>query len=650
MCLFCVMLHQAMARLSSASTESDYVPAMVPFHWEAAPGRPALPEIVDAPSLPLPPGKRPKDGFYLPFSRPALSPNLHNEAGGINSSSRERRSLNLKLPSLSSRITSLGRCLSHGRKGSSLHNHHTGRRLAPIKDSREKEIREPYPTPNPSTASGSFISSSTSHGHGRKRNSSGAGGRKQLQVPISRVMASMLMSLCPAESDESEAVDAEDEIIDDCEDDFSFSEPLTMPRARISSPDAIFQPPQRGVAVDPTSPTVTPHDEWTRAWVDMSIDISRYEEPAITDLQCEHGGSSKLLQPRTSLGTDEFTYKLGQGYAAADHKGSVADAHSVRGIQASQKREVRPRPTTESCKSSLSWKPSNQIRKWQDPLAVLEKSSEQEPVPWSSRGDSEYSVITSYSTDTPKVNAARRSTCCNATPTAEPSFFQRNSLEEQPELNRPPILSLPRTVLQNKAQVTAPKDYRIKENLKEPSTSKVWLESLKSSSLWPHPAPKSSTRAATNGDSDDESDNGSTESSEYEFPRAVLQTPCNTPTLSNFVPPSKPVIWEISGNLLKSSSLLKYKQRQQQSHESPRSSFTVDQESTALPSPNDSKGADLAVVSPGNLSETSKSNSVAMSKVTQWESNAGVGSSGKSLPIYLSRRNSITITGFVVAK
>ena len=570
------------ARLSFASTESDYVPATVPFQWEAAPGRPAnLPQIMDAPPLPLPPGRRLKDG---PFSRPTQSSQFQDEAGGINLPSRERRSFNLKYPGSSkkpfltsqkprkirqdmacgkdtladdifsppvprhrfrSKIASRvlvefqKRCLPHRGKSSSSHkHHHTCRRLDSMDDSYEV-IRSPAQ----SIASESPHSSSSSYGHGQTCNSRT---RKELPVPSSRFMASMLMSLCPDESDDSdegEAAGAEDEVTDDCGDETSFSGHLTMPRAPVSSPDAIFQAPQQGIVVDPRSPTVT--SQRTRAWVDMSrcMSESLHKELPRTNL-CEDC-SRKLQQQRISLGTDDNTTKSGQSYA-------------------------------------------------------------------------------------PKVNVARRSTSCNATPAAEPSLLQRNSVEEQLELNQT------RTFLQNQPQVTAPTDFRNKDNVKQPSASTVWVKVLKS------------THAATHGDSDDESDNdsdiSSIKASEWEITKAVSQTPS---VLCNFNPSLKPATWEISEKLLKSSSLLKYKQQQQQRCESSRSSFMADQEFTTLPSPDhDSKGADLAVVP----TETSKSNYHVMNKVAQWEAKAGVGSSGKSLPIYLSRRRGTIITSNAISK
>ncbi|KAG0617334.1 hypothetical protein M758_5G182200 [Ceratodon purpureus] len=714
-----------MMRLSSTSTETDYVPAMVPFNWEVEPGRPAVPNILDPPMLPLPPGKRPKDGFYLPFSRPAEFPPLHNEAG-LKTSPKERTSFNLRYPGSSKKPfftiqrprkhSDMGRvedryldgsfghvsghrigsgitkrvlvefqkrrsCLegcwpSQGRKSSLTHkHHHTGRRLDSPNDSSKEEIRELSPTRTHSAATRSSTPSSASnHGHGRPRKP--LGDRKQAQVKSQgigsiRFMASMLMSLCPSdygEHDEVEGVDTENEITDDKGDGFSVDPgKLTMPRARVSSPEAcFFRDPLEGTVVDPATATVTSHEERTRAWVDLSTDMSKcklserlHKEPTSPSVQCENCGSMMLLQPRISPGTDDFTNKFDQRYAFSDRKGNVADAHCLSSTDASPDGEVRLRPTKESYSSSLSWTRRSHIRTEQHPIAM--KSNEQEPEPRSSCGDSEISLVTNSSVDPEKINSARRSTSCDygASSNAAP-FLRRNSLQEKLELNQPPASrpnnSTPsRILLQNQAQVTEPMDLRIKDNLEGRSTSTVWLEALRSSPQWPNPTPKTSTHAGANDDSDDESDNDSdicstVTSSEHETSRAVSLTgSLATPVLCKVkFPPPKLATWEISEKLLKSSSLLKSKQERQESHESPRSSFNMVeyQESTTLPSPQyDSEGADPATVVPaGGPSETTKPKSGVLSKVAQWESQAGVGSSGKSLPIYLTRRRGIIIS------
>jgi hypothetical protein len=104
-----------MARVSSASTEAGSAPGMIPFDWEAAPGRPGRKSIksgfsgntaaaerdaAEAPSLPLPPGRRPKDGFNLPCSQPGESPDLQSEVKlePGRTSSQPRKLFNLKFP------------------------------------------------------------------------------------------------------------------------------------------------------------------------------------------------------------------------------------------------------------------------------------------------------------------------------------------------------------------------------------------------------------------------------------------------------------------------------------------------------------------------------------------------------------------------
>jgi len=133
-----------------------------------------------------------------------------------------------------------------------------------------------------------------------------------------------------------------------------------------------------------------------------------------------------------------------------------------------------------------------------------------------------------------------------------------------------------------------------------------------------------------------------------------------------------------SEEVLKSSSLLQRKLERQQSHESPRSSVVLDQTTTTVPSPSTafeqtnatapivftcapdechvkspdhgSQGKNLAVLPASGLSETSKSRSGEMRKEGQEESKAGVGSSGKSFPIYLRRKGSTIITGKAIPR
>jgi hypothetical protein len=594
------LLRQVMARrMSSASTDSEYVPAMVPFAWEVVPGRAAVPEITEAPSLPLPPGRRPKEGFYLPISRPAQLPELHDEA-------RERRPFNLKFPGspktpsfprqtfrdmgrfedthhghgfMGSGITRralvefqrrgsscLGAActLLHGRKA----HDHTGRRLDNFS---EEDSRDPHPTPTHSAASESPPSSSSSHGNSSQP---GAGAQRPVQSQVlgsSRFMASMLMVLCPDE------VDAENGTSDD-DDSFTFPEQSTMPRARVSSPDTIFQTPQQEIQLaDPAPATMAAHAERTRAWVDHMPRCVSESVPATAHLQCELCGRRKPLQrPSTSLGTNlsdqSFSFPV-----------PMADAHPLSSSEAFPDREEgRCLPS----RPSFSWRTRHGIQ------------AKQEPGP-------------------------RSSSCADSSLSFLPNS-SANSLQS------------------NQAQGTALKDFRAGESWKVRPT--VWFqEALQSSPRWPHPA---SAYAATNGDSDDESgsDSGisSVESSEH-F-RAVLQAP--PVQMCALTPPPRAATWEVSEKLLKSSSLLQYKQRRQQSHESPRSSFVVDHEESAAVVTASSqcgpKGADLVPSGSCRVSETSDG---VMGKVAQWESKAGVGSSGKSLPIYLSRRSGMAITG-----
>ncbi|KAG0567503.1 hypothetical protein KC19_7G140100 [Ceratodon purpureus] len=105
MCKLCqdreirMMTRQSMARVSSASTEADFAPGLVPFDWEAAPGRPGRKSTksgffagrssLEAPSLPLPPGRRPNDS-------PDLQSEVKLESG--RASSQPRKLFNLKFP------------------------------------------------------------------------------------------------------------------------------------------------------------------------------------------------------------------------------------------------------------------------------------------------------------------------------------------------------------------------------------------------------------------------------------------------------------------------------------------------------------------------------------------------------------------------
>ena len=105
-----------MARVSSASTEADFAPGMIPFDWEAAPGRHAKKGLksgffgntaaarrdhsVEVPSLPLPPGRRLEDGLYPPYFQPDESPALQSEVKlqSGRTSSQPRKLFNLKFP------------------------------------------------------------------------------------------------------------------------------------------------------------------------------------------------------------------------------------------------------------------------------------------------------------------------------------------------------------------------------------------------------------------------------------------------------------------------------------------------------------------------------------------------------------------------
>nr|XP_024377654.1 uncharacterized protein LOC112283325 [Physcomitrium patens]XP_024377655.1 uncharacterized protein LOC112283325 [Physcomitrium patens]XP_024377657.1 uncharacterized protein LOC112283325 [Physcomitrium patens]PNR52958.1 hypothetical protein PHYPA_009333 [Physcomitrium patens] len=256
-----------MARVSTASTEADFLPAMVPFDWESAPGRPAKQSMkksacdgdafakrdIEPPSLQLPPGQRPKDGFYLPYSRPMEYPKLQNEehvkVRGI--VSRAREWFSLKVPECSSktstplksfkppwirkegvhscasifnplsgnkivsRITrrmlvefqkkqsSLRRCLpsklgsENQKKGHPSHDDpNRGRRL----DSADEE----YVTAADSSTLVCSLRSSPCHDHRHVQNSSVVAPKQSQVVASSRFMATMLMSLC-SEADEVHA-------------------------------------------------------------------------------------------------------------------------------------------------------------------------------------------------------------------------------------------------------------------------------------------------------------------------------------------------------------------------------------------------------------------------------------------------------------
>lgn len=738
---------QSLARVSSASTETDYIPATVPFDWETAPGRSAAAErkIIEAPSLPLPPGRRPKDGFFLPISRSVQRPNLLNEEGGIDSSPRERRSFNLKFPGsskktlfrsreqrkirkdadcvedtgsffnplsahrLGSRITRrvlvesqkspscFGQCLPVGRKASSSQiDHHGGRGLD---DAEDSDGEEHYATPRSSASSG-FPLSSPRHGHGKMRDSSITGAGKQLQVPSSRFnMASMLIALFPSESDDSDEYNEAEtvgghEFTEDDDGEVRISEYLSTPRTPVSN--------------------------------------SRR--------------SGKLQQIRPV--SDNFTNKSDERNTFRDCEGKVADAHSV---SESPDRDLGLRPTRKSRQSSFSWKSSDQIREKLDPLSAFLMVNEQEseefankrsekidgeediihrercsslvwslcschsncssssnhtrrssgqnvvlldsaaskmvlPTPRSSCGSSDLPVTNSCSLDNPKAEVERgKSSSACATPTAEPSF-RRDSFEERLERNhsppRPPTSSLSQSPLQNqsKMQIAIPKAFRT-ENIKVPSNSPLWLQELKSSSLWPNRAQEITQGDAGNRDRGDESgediEHSSTDSFEYRTPRADSSTPSiSSPVLRSLSASPKPATWVLSEEVLKSSSMFQRKIQRQQSYESPRRSFMLDEVTTTVPSPSrafeqisiettrlptdapdechvnspdyGSKGEDLATSSVMALSETSGSKET--SKEVQEESKAGVGSSGKSFPIYLRRRGSATITGKAISR
>lgn len=103
-----MMTRQSMARVSSASPEADFAPAIPTHDWDAAPGATArtgtksgfsgnLERDADEIPLQFPPGRRPKDGFYLPYPREFdESPEVHIESGG--NCSKPRKMFNLKFP------------------------------------------------------------------------------------------------------------------------------------------------------------------------------------------------------------------------------------------------------------------------------------------------------------------------------------------------------------------------------------------------------------------------------------------------------------------------------------------------------------------------------------------------------------------------
>lgn len=332
-----MMTRQSMARVSSASLEADFAPAVqTPFDWEAAPGRAAekstksgfygnfASEERDSDevlSLPLPPGRRPKDGFYLPYSREFESPysqsEVELESGG--NSSKPRKLFNLKFPGSSKKPSSTSRMnlpfqssskppkarresrvdddqgftifnpISGHRFGSSITNRmlmqfqkkqSLWRRCLPSKPESEDRIQgsSPHVDPNrgrrldegfddgyviaaDSPLSGPLESlpSSPRHGHHPSSNSSPIA-TKQVQVNSSRFMASMLISLCPDDAGDSEGaqLDAEDGNSDDYNDEIG-SQHLTTPRTKSSSPE----PFEVEVEVDPASQTSTSQEKCT---------------------------------------------------------------------------------------------------------------------------------------------------------------------------------------------------------------------------------------------------------------------------------------------------------------------------------------------------------------------------------------------------
>lgn len=407
------MTRQSMARVSSASTEPDFAPAIqTPFDWEATPGRATArkstrakfygnlkPDADEMPSLPLPPGRRPKDGFYLPFSREfgefGESPEVQLEAGG--NSSKPRKFFNLKFPgsykkpsrmhlpfqsspkptkaSQEEEDPGFRACtpLSGQRFGSSITSRmlmqfqkkqSLWRRCLPSKPermngspsfiypNRGRRLDEGFEDGFGTPVSGPLFPSSPGHGHPPSCNSSP-------DLKSSRFMAAMLISLCPDDVGDFQ-VEAEDGNSDDYNDEIGIPH-LTSPRTKNSSPEA-FE-----VEVDPASQIVTSQEQWTctcrhRANMERSTasqggktsrSVSRSlsdELTAASRLLSQYSRGGKIEQPR-SRGTEDSANKMNEN----DQEDS-ADAYPMSFKPSLNRKLLRRRETSIS---PLTWKPSS---------------------------------------------------------------------------------------------------------------------------------------------------------------------------------------------------------------------------------------------------------------------------------------------------
>lgn len=530
------MTRQSLARVSSASTEADFAPAMTPFDWEAAPGRPgrkstksgfsentsaARRDSFEAPPLPFPPGRRPKDGYFLPYSRADESHDMQSEVKfESGKTSQPRKLFNLKFPGSSKKLPSTSRmrlpfqssskpsrgshveedhsfgifnpisghrvgssitrrmlehftkkqslwrrCLppkpeseNHRQESSPQIDHNKGRRLDAVDEgyftAADSPVSGPSPPSSPRHGLPNWSNSSPvvtkhmqpaspDHGHRHSRNSSPVATKqmlqpsspahgyrnssnsssvasrrllqppscghghsstsspvvtKQLQVASSRFMASMLISLCP----EADAADeSQFDAVVDFNNDISISH-MTTPRAKTSSPEALFETPPRPsecseIVVDPASQTVLSHEECRctckhRAHISAKGDLSTpqttqgrkaprsvsrslHAELVTARSPSQHLRSERLVQHEDS------SNKLDQDTVAAQKDN--ADVYPMF-FKASSNRESMRRK--EPYHSTFSWKPcTEKSGPYQEPVAeVVTSNPPQQP------GDSEF--------------------------------------------------------------------------------------------------------------------------------------------------------------------------------------------------------------------------------------------------------------------
>lgn len=631
-----------------ASSDIDFVPGMVPFEWEEAPGRPAVSEIVEIVEslrLPPPPGRQFKDGFLSPAQIPNVEGSSHKEKKSFklqylkpskkktSFKSRESKRLEADVedtsgifsPVSSHRITR--KVLVKSRMISSCF----GLCWHESSDKRSDSVAESDRNVS-SAASGSSLSSPRD-GQTRKSVIDGAG------KPGSRFMASMLVS----ESDESDHETAADGGPGITDHKARLSDLLKTPAApggiRISETVATPRAPpgtpassELRIVENVATPRAPVFHSWRKTIPGSSDDsTSRY---TASDAHSAIGSPGRGLHLGSSRSTLSWK-SCEQNKEELDPLAAFVAAHGQEPVFANKRSEHGDEPQV-SC-GSLAGKLFSELSLTDLvlPGRTTRNKMQSSPTTRSSVGSSDYPF------DNPKANLTR----------GRSSLSLRGRPSEE-QVRSSATRHIPRPAKPRKAkqlQIVTPK--ALETDVKAP-VSPRWLEQLKSSSLWPH--------HDSGGESGDDSGGSSPHSYEYHTPRAgsSLTSPHSSSTSSAPAPvvstPSKPATIVVSKEVLKSSSMLQRKQQQQDRYAASRSSFAWDQDITEVPSSStalEHYDTPASTCAPEKVStseqvenlttsgppETSNSGSNEMRKE---EPKAAAGPSGRSFPIYLHRKGS----------